>query len=73
MPHDFRYALARHRSGRRLTHSIKRSQKRDCECVGPLWLAVWLTIAGVLLSGIVSVPLRQFLLDLGKLAPNRKW
>ena len=38
-----------------------------------IWLAVWLTVAGVLLGSIVSVPLRQCLLDLGKLAPNRKW
>ena len=38
-----------------------------------IWLAVWLTVAGVLLSGIVSAPLRQFLLALGELAPNRKW
>ena len=38
-----------------------------------IWLAVWLTVAGVLLGSLVSVPLRQFLLDLGKLAPNRKW
>ena len=38
-----------------------------------IWLAVWFTVAGVLLGSIVSVPLRQFLLHLGKLAPNRKW
>ena len=38
-----------------------------------IWLAVSITIVGVFLSSIVSVPLRQFLLDLGKLAPNHKW
>ena len=38
-----------------------------------IWLAVSVTIVGVFLSSIVSVPLRQFLLDLGKLAPNHKW
>ena len=38
-----------------------------------IWLAVSVTIVGVSLSSIVSVPLRQFLLDLGKLAPNHKW
>ena len=36
-------------------------------------VAVSVTILGVFLSSIVSVPLRQFLLDLGKLAPNHKW
>ena len=34
---------------------------------------VVLTVTGVLLSSLVSAPLRQFLLDLGKLEPNRKW
>ena len=38
-----------------------------------IWLAAWLTVAGVLLSSIVSAPLRQVLLVLGKLVPNRRW
>ena len=41
--------------------------------LGQTWLAVSVTIVGVLFSGVVSVPLRQFLLDLGNLPPNERW
>ena len=34
------------------------------------WSAVSLTIVGVLLSAVVSDPLRCFLLEWGKLSPN---
>lgn len=37
-----------------------------------IWLAVWLTVVGVLLTSIVSAPLRQLLLALGELEPNRR-
>ena len=40
---------------------------------GETWSAVFGTIVGVLFSSVVSVPLRQFLLDWGKLPPNRRW
>ena len=40
---------------------------------GEIWSAVFGTIVGVLFSSVVSVPLRQFLLDWGKLPPNRRW
>ena len=40
---------------------------------GETWSAVFGTIVGVLFSSVVSVPLRQFLLDWGKLPPNRSW
>ena len=36
----------------------------------PIWSAVSLTIVGVLLSAVVSDPLRRFLLEWGKLSPN---
>ena len=35
-----------------------------------IWSAVSLTIVGVLLSAVVSEPLRRFLLEWGKLSPN---
>ncbi len=38
--------------------------------LSPAWSAVSLTIAGVLLSSVVSEPLRRFLLKWGKLSPN---
>lgn len=38
-----------------------------------IWQAVPVTIVGVLFSSIVSVPLRQFLLDVGNLPPNGRW
>ena len=41
--------------------------------LGGTWLAVSVTIVGVLLSSVVSVPLRQCLLELGKIPPNRRW
>ena len=37
----------------------------------PIWSAVSLTIVGVLLSAVVSDPLRRFLLEWGNLTPNR--
>ena len=37
------------------------------------WLAVSTTIIGVSFGGVVSTPLRQFLLDLGQLPPIRRW
>ena len=37
------------------------------------WLAVSLTIVGVLFGSVVSTPLRQFLLDVGKLPPIHRW
>ena len=37
------------------------------------WLAVSVTIIGVSFGGVVSIPLRQFLLDLGQLPPIRRW
>lgn len=40
---------------------------------GKVWQTVSITIVGVLFSGVVSVPLRQFLLDLGNLPPNDRW
>ncbi len=39
--------------------------------LSPAWSAVSLTIAGVLLSAVVSEPLRRFLLEWGKLAPSQ--
>ena len=36
----------------------------------PIWSAVSLTIVGVLLSAVVSDPLRRFLLEWGELSPN---
>ena len=38
--------------------------------LSPIWSAVSLTIVGVLLSAVVSDPLRRFLVEWGKLAPN---
>ena len=38
--------------------------------LSPAWSAVSLTIVGVLLSALVSEPLRRFLLEWGKLSPN---
>ena len=38
--------------------------------LSPIWSAVSLTIVGVLLSAVVSDPLRRFLLEWGKLAPS---
>ena len=38
--------------------------------LSPAWSAVSLTIAGVLLSSVVSDPLRRFLLEWGNLAPS---
>ena len=38
-----------------------------------IWLAVSVTIIGVLFGSVVSTPLRQFLLDLGKLPPIHRW
>ena len=37
------------------------------------WLMGFTLLMGLLLSSVVSVPLRQFLLDLGNLPPNRRW
>lgn len=37
------------------------------------WLAVSVTLVGVSFGGVVSTPLRQFLLDLGQLPPIRRW
>ena len=37
------------------------------------WLIGFTLLVGLLLSSVVSVPLRQFLLDLGNLPPNRRW
>lgn len=36
----------------------------------PIWSAVSLTVVGVLLSAVVSEPLRRFLLEWGNLTPN---
>ena len=41
--------------------------------LGQVWQGVFVTIVAVLFSGVVSVPLRQFLLDLGNLPPNGRW
>ena len=41
--------------------------------LGEVWQAVPVTIVGILFSSVVSVPLRQFLLDLGNLPPNGRW
>ena len=41
--------------------------------LGQTWLTASVTIVGVLFSSIVSVPLRQFLLDLGNMPPNGRW
>lgn len=38
-----------------------------------VWLAVSVTIIGVLFGSVVSTPLRQFLLDLGQLRPIHRW
>ena len=38
--------------------------------LSPAWSAVSLTISGVLLSAVVSEPLRRFLLEWGELAPG---
>ena len=38
--------------------------------LSPIWSAVSLTIVGVLLSAVVSDPLRRFLLEWGELAPS---
>ena len=38
--------------------------------LSPIWSAVSLTIVGVLLSAVVSEPLRRFLLEWGNLTPN---
>ena len=38
--------------------------------LNPIWSAVSLTIVGVLLSAVVSEPLRRFLLVWGKLSPD---
>ena len=38
--------------------------------LSPIWSAVSLTIVGVLLSAVVSDPLRRFLLEWGKLSPS---
>ena len=38
--------------------------------LNPIWSAVSLTIVGVLLSAVISEPLRRFLLVWGKLSPN---
>ena len=40
--------------------------------LSPAWSAVSLTIAGVLLSVVVSEPLRRFLLERGNLAPEQR-
>ncbi len=37
------------------------------------WSTVFILLTGLLFSSVVSVPLRQFLLDLGNLPPNRRW
>ena len=37
------------------------------------WLTVFILLVGLLFSSVVSVPLRQFLLDLGNLPTNRRW
>ena len=39
--------------------------------LGPTWSAVSLTLAGVLLSALISDPLRNFLLEWGNLLPDR--
>ena len=38
--------------------------------LGSIWLAVSLALAGVLLSAVISEPLRRFLLRLGNLSPD---
>ena len=38
--------------------------------LSPAWSAVSLTIVGVLLSSVVSDPLRRFLLEWGDLVPD---
>ena len=38
--------------------------------LSPIWSAVSLTIVGVLLSAVVSDPLRRFLLEWGTLSPS---
>ena len=37
------------------------------------WFNVVTVLVGILLGSVVSVPLRQFLLDLGNLQPNPRW
>ena len=37
------------------------------------WFSVVTILVGILLGSVVSVPLRQFLLDLGNLPPNPRW
>ena len=37
------------------------------------WLTVIVAVVGLLFSSMVSVPLQQFLLDLGNLPPNPRW
>ena len=37
------------------------------------WLTVIVAVVGLLFSSVVSVPLRQFLMDLGNLPPNPRW
>lgn len=41
--------------------------------LGKVWQAVPVTMVGILFGSVVSVPLRQFLLDLGNLPPNGRW
>ncbi len=38
--------------------------------LGPTWSTVSLAILGVLLSAVISDPLRRFLLDVGELSPS---
>ena len=38
--------------------------------LGPIWLAVSLALAGILLGTVISEPLRRFLLRLGNLSPD---
>ena len=37
------------------------------------WFSVVTILVGILLGSVVSVPLRQFLLDLGNLPPHPRW
>ena len=37
------------------------------------WLAVSVTVVGVLFGSVASTPLRQFLLDVGRLSPIHRW
>ena len=41
--------------------------------VGDQWLTGFIVLVGLLFSSVVSVPLRQFLLDSGNLPPNPRW